>query len=144
PGPQLETRLPNRESANLPLEGGAPDFRIGRAEPPRGKLRYLNLLQDRFHCIARANPPDIGSSLTRDQYRESPRARTVTRNHMNSVENLDRALAALGRQLRIATISHDYIAVPFIVAQSNLIATVPERLADLLLRQLGLRKFDCP
>lgn len=144
PGLQLETRLPNREIANLRLERGEIDFRIGWDEQPHEKLRYLNLFQDRFVCIARANHPDIGSSLTLDQYCELPHARTVTRNHMNSVENIDRALAALGRQLRIATISHDYIAVPFIVAQSNLIATVPERLADLLLRQLGLRKFDCP
>lgn len=40
--------------------------------------------------------------------------------------------------------SHDYIAVPYIVARSDLIATVPERLADMLVKQLPIRKFDCP
>src|SRR5690606_34215092 len=98
---------------------------------PHEKLRYLNLFQDRFVCIARADHPEIRDSLTLDQYCELPHARTMTRSHMVSVEKIDRALAALGRRLRIGMVSHDYIAVPHIVAQSNLIATVPERLADI-------------
>jgi DNA-binding transcriptional LysR family regulator len=50
----------------------------------------------------------------------------------------------LVRRLNIAVVSHDYIAAPHSVAQSNLIATVPERLADLLVKQLPIRKYDCP
>ncbi len=144
PGLQLETRLPNREIANLRLERGEIDFRMGWDEQPHEKLRYVDLFQDRFVCIARANHPDVGASLSLDQYCQMRHARTVTRNHMNSVENIDRAVAALGRRLHIAAISHDYIAVLHIVAQSNLIATVPERLADLHIRQLPIRKLDCP
>jgi len=144
PGLELETRLPNREIANLRLERGEIDFRIGWDEHPSEKLRYANLFQDRFVCIARTSHPALGATLSLDQYCELEHARTVIRSHMSSVENIDRAVAALGRRLHIAMISHDYIAVPHIVSRSNLIATVPERLADLMIRQLPLRKFECP
>jgi len=144
PGIQLETRIPNREIANQRLERGEIDFRIGWDEQPSEKLRYANLFQDRFVCIARTNHPSIGTSITLDQYCQIEHARTVIRSHMSSVENIDRAVTALGRRLRIAMISHDYIAVPHMVSRSNLIATVPERLADLMVKQLSIRKFECP
>lgn len=144
PGIQLETRIPNREIANQRLERGEIDFRIGWDEQPSEKLRYANLFQDRFVCIARLNHPTLGPSLTLEQYCELQHARTVIRSHMSSVENIDHAVAALGRRLQIAVVSHDYIAVPHIVSRSNLIATVPERLADLLIKQLPIRKFECP
>jgi DNA-binding transcriptional LysR family regulator len=141
---QLESRIPNRELANQRLERGEIDFRIGWDEQPSEKLRYVNLFQDKFVCIARANHPELGGGLNLERYCDLQHARTVTRSHMRSVENIDRAVATHGRRLRIAMVSHDYIAVPHIVSQSNLIATVPERLADLLMKQLPLRKYDCP
>lgn len=144
PGIRLETRIPNRELANQRLERGEIDFRIGWDEQPSERLRYVNLFQDRFVCIARAGHPALGGPLTLDRYCELQHVRTVTRSHMRSVENIDRAVAAQGRRLNIAVVSHDYIAAPHIVAQSNLIATVPERLADLLVKQLPIRKYDCP
>lgn len=144
PGIQLETRIPNREMANQRLERGEIDFRIGWDEQPSEKLRYANLFQDRFVCIARLNHPTLSGPLTLERYCELQHARTVTRSHMRSVENIDRAVAVHGRRLRIAMVSHDYIAVPHIVSHSNLIATVPERLADLLIKQLPIRKFECP
>lgn len=144
PGIRLETRIPNRELANQRLERGEIDFRLGWDEQPSERLRYANLFQDRFVCIARTNHPALGTPLTLDRYCELQHVRTVTRSHMRSVENIDRAVAAQGKRLNIAVVSHDYIAVPHIVAQSNLIATVPERLADLLVRKLPIRKFDCP
>jgi DNA-binding transcriptional LysR family regulator len=49
-----------------------------------------------------------------------------------------------GRQIRYAVTSHDYAAVPHIVARSNLIATVPERIVDLLRRGVAIRKYECP
>jgi DNA-binding transcriptional LysR family regulator len=143
PGLQLETRIPNREMANQRLERGEIDFRMGWDEQPSEKLRYTNLFQDRFVCIARLNHP-LRGPLTLEKYCELQHARTVTRSHMSSVENIDRAVATHGKRLRIAVVSHDYIAIPHIIAQSNLIATVPERLADILVKQLPLRKFDCP
>jgi len=144
PGIQLESRIPNRELANQRLERGEIDFRFGWDEQPSEKLRYVNLFQDRFVCIARTGHPDLGGGLSLDRYCDLQHARTVTRSHMRSVENIDRAVATHGRRLRIAMVSHDYIAVPHIVSQSNLIATVPERLADMLMKRLPIRKYDCP
>jgi DNA-binding transcriptional LysR family regulator len=144
PGIQLETRAPNREVANERLERGEIDFRIGWVEAPPEKLRFSNLFADRFVCVVRANHPQVKSALTLEQFCDLPHARTVIRQPMSSAEYVDRAVAAHGRELRIAIASHDYLAVPHIVARTNLIATVPERLVEPLLKRIAIRKLECP
>jgi DNA-binding transcriptional LysR family regulator len=137
----LETHAPNREIADLRLERGEIDFRIGGVDQPPEKLRFANLFEDRFVCIARANHPRVRTRVTLDDFCAVPQVRTVIRSHMDSAEQ---AVAAYGKRIRYAVTSHDYAAVPHIVASSNFIAAVPERMVDLLMRGLPLRKFDCP
>jgi DNA-binding transcriptional LysR family regulator len=144
PGIQLETRAPNREVANERLERGEIDFRIGWVEAPPEKLRFSNLFEDRFVCVVRTNHPQVKRELTLEQFCALPHARTVIRQPMSSAEYVDRAVAAHGRELRIAIASHDYLAVPHIVARTNLIATVPERLVEPLLKRIPIRKLECP
>jgi DNA-binding transcriptional LysR family regulator len=141
PGLILETHAPNREIADLRLERGEIDFRIGGIDQPPEKLRFANLFEDRFVCIARTNHPRVRSKLTLDDFCSLPQVRTVIRSHMESAE---RAVAAYGRHVRYTVTSHDYAAVPHIVARSNLIAAVPERMVDLLMRGIAIHKFDCP
>jgi DNA-binding transcriptional LysR family regulator len=57
---------------------------------------------------------------------------------------IDEAVAALGQRLRIAVRAPDYLSVPFIVAKSNYIATVPQRLATPFLKILPLRMMPPP
>lgn len=141
PGLVLETRVPNREMSDMRLERGEIDFRIGGVDQPPEKLRFSNLFEDRFVCIARAGHPVVRSKLTLDDFCALPQVRTIIRSHMDSA---DRAVAAYGKQLRYAVTSHDYAAVPHMVARSNMIATVPERVVDLLMRGVSIRKYDCP
>jgi DNA-binding transcriptional LysR family regulator len=140
PGLDLETRVPVREMADLRLERGEIDFRIGGIDQPPEKLRVSNLFADRYVCIARVNHPVVRSKLSIEDFCQLPQVRTVIRSHLDSA---DRAVAAYGRRIRYAVTSHDYAAVPHMVARSNLIATVPERIVDLM-RGGGVRKFDCP
>jgi len=141
PGLVLETRVPNREMADMRLERGEIDFRIGGVDQPPEKLRFANLFEDRYVCIARTSHPVVRSKLSLDDFCALPQVRTVIRSHM---ESADRAVAAYGKHLTYAVTSHDYAAVPHIVARSNLIATVPERMVDLLMRGVSIRKYDCP
>jgi DNA-binding transcriptional LysR family regulator len=141
PGLTLETRVPNREMADLRLERGEIDFRIGGVDQPPEKLRFANLFEDRFVCIARAGHPVVRSKVTLNEFCALPQVRTVIRSHM---ESADRAVHAYGKRIRYAVTSHDYAAVPHIVSRSNLIATVPERIVDLLMRGVAIRKYDCP
>jgi DNA-binding transcriptional LysR family regulator len=140
PGLEIETRVSVRAMADLRLERGEIDFRIGGVEQPPEKLRFSNLFGDRYVCIARTNHPVVRTKVTIDDFCELPQVRTVIRSHMDAA---DRAVAAYGRRIHYAVTSHDYAAVPHMVARSNLIATVPERIVDLM-RGGGVRKFDCP
>lgn len=141
PGLVLDTVAPNREIADMRLERGEIDFRVGGIDQPPEKLRFANLFDDRFVCIARAHHPTVKTKLTLDDFCSLPQVRTVIRSRMESAE---RAVAAHGRRVRYAVTSHDYAAVPLIVARSNLIATVPERIVDVLAGGAQVAKFDCP
>jgi DNA-binding transcriptional LysR family regulator len=57
---------------------------------------------------------------------------------------IDEAAAALGQRLRIAVRAPDYLSVPFIVASSDVIATVPQRLAAPFLKILPIRMLPPP
>lgn len=141
PGLVLETRAPNREMADMRLERGEIDFRIGGVDQPPDKLRFGNLFEDRFVCIARTNHPAVRSRLSLEDFCALAQVRTLIRSHVDAA---DRAVAQYGKRIRYAVTSHDYAAVPHMVARSNLIATVPERMVELLVRGLAIRKYDCP
>jgi DNA-binding transcriptional LysR family regulator len=137
----LETIVPNRELADMRLERGEIDFRIGGVYEPPANLRFLTLFDDRFVCIARADHPAIRGRLTLDKFCALPHVRTAMRGQVYSA---DHAVTPHGRRIRYAVTSHDYAAVPHMVARSDLIATVPERMADLLMRGMPVRKHECP
>ena len=85
--------------------------------------------------------------MTPENYCAFPHVRTAVYRHMELTETgpvIDEAVAAFGQRLRIAVRAPDYLSVPFIVAESNLIATVPQRLATPFLKILPIRMVPPP
>ena len=111
-----------------PLDTGALDLALGPApRGPAGRLRSKPLLAERFACIARKGHPRIGKRLTAKDY--AAEGHVVVRAPAGAART-DPALADTGRTRRAAmTVTH-FLLVPEIVAGSDLIATVPERVAE--------------
>jgi DNA-binding transcriptional LysR family regulator len=111
-----------------PLETGALDFVLGAA--PRGaggRLRSERLFVERYACIARKGHPRVGKRLTVADY--SAEAHVVIRAPA-AAARIDPALADPGRTRRAAVTVTHFLLVPQIVAASDLVATLPERVAE--------------
>jgi DNA-binding transcriptional LysR family regulator len=147
PGLDLDIRVANRDMANEWLEHGEIDFRIGWVRRPLAKLHTKTLYRDKFVCLVRKDHPVIKAKLTSDAYCSVPHVRIALHRFMELTESgpiIDEAVAALGRRLRTAVRAPDYLSVPFIVAESDLIATVPQRLATPFLKILPIRMLQPP
>jgi DNA-binding transcriptional LysR family regulator len=147
PGLDLDIRVANRDMANDWLEQGEIDFRIGWVRRPLAQLHARTLYHDSFVCLVRRDHPSAKSKLTAEAYCALPHVRTAMHRYMELTETgpiIDEAVAALGQRLRIAVRVPDYLAVPFIVASSDLLATVPRRIAAPFLKILPIRMMPPP
>jgi DNA-binding transcriptional LysR family regulator len=112
-------------------------------EPP-ARLARVPVLRDRYVGIARRGHPALkGGALTATAYAALPHLLFSPRG--DPVGLIDEPLAqASGRRRRVAMTIPHVLAVPLIVARTDLVAIIAERIARLYARQLGLILFDPP
>jgi len=126
------------------LERGEVDFRIGWVRHPPVSARSKVLFRDRFACLVRRNHPVIGARLTLDQYMSLPQVRTRTSSRSEYWRAVSEAFAVHGGQPRVAFVAQDFLVVPAMVAATDLIATVPERIAVKFADQCDVRVLRPP
>lgn len=125
-----------------PLETGALDLALGPA--PRGaagRLRSERLLAERFSCIARKGHPRIGKRLTAKDY--AAEGHVVVRAPAGAART-DPALGDAGRNRRAPVTLTHFLLVPQVVAATDLIATLPERVAERLAERYPLAVYRSP
>lgn len=93
-------------------------------------------------CIASAKHPAIRGRLTLRQYAEA--AHVAVFYKATGAGIIDTLLAQKGHVRRTTVTVPHFTSVPFIVAGSDLIATVPERLARRFKQQLRLQVLPAP
>ena len=133
------------------LENGSIDLAVGYFPDLKGRL----LLQQRlfthyFLCIARADHPIAGETLSMAQFLACEHA--VVQAESRTQELFERFLSRKSIERRIALHTPHFMSLPFIVARSDLIATVPHALAlgytrsfenlKLMRPELALPRFD--
>lgn len=144
PGIDIEIRTPNHEFVRSWLENGTIDFRLGWVCNPPRMLRSRLLFQDRLVVLARQDHPTAHGRLTLSQYLELPHVRCQAGGRTSSGRVIDAAVSSHKKRLRISLLIQNYLTIPYAVAQSNMIATVPERLATSFARQLPLQILELP
>lgn len=126
------------------LATGALDLVIG---PPRGSARpagsYEKLLFDEsFTCIVRAGHPLAETKLTLARYCAAAHLLVAPRGTPGSF--VDDALAAVGRSRRVALAIPHFLVVPYVIAGSDLVATLATRVATMFAETLGLTLMPPP
>ncbi len=126
------------EHGDEELATGTLDVVLG---PPRGAARpagsYEKVMFDEsFTCILRAGHPLAASKLTLARYCALPHLLITPRGTPGSF--VDDALAALGKTRRVAVAVPHFLVVPYIVAGSDLVATLANRVATMFSETLGL------
>ncbi len=106
------------------LEDGTVDLAVGYFPD----LRSSNFFQQKlfshsFVCLVRSGNPMVGKRLTASQFLEMEHA--VVHAESRSQEMFERFLLRKGIERRVALRVSHYTSIPFIIANSDLIVTVP-------------------
>ena len=105
-------------------------------------IRSEVLLEEDNVCIASGNHPTIRSRISMRQYASERHAAVFYKSEGPGV--IDTILAQKGLARHLAVLAPHFTSVPFIVAESDLIATVPRRLAARFKRELKLQVLPVP
>jgi DNA-binding transcriptional LysR family regulator len=109
------------------MEAGVVDLAVMTPSTASPTLRTRLLFQERYVTIARRRHPRVKGKLTLDDFVALEHVVVSPRGGGFSGP-VDTALGKLGHKRRIAISSARFLFVPELVARSDLIATVPERL----------------
>jgi DNA-binding transcriptional LysR family regulator len=132
----VEVHRPDRFEDMDALEKGQDDFMIGWNLSPAPVLRSRPLFTDKIVCIARADHPDIGDSLTYEKYVELAQVQYEIPGRTTAVQLLQDRLARSGRQLNVRFRVQNFLTVAEVVANSNMIASLSDRFERCFLTQL--------
>lgn len=108
----------------------------------RGSLLAQRIMTERFVCVVREDHPRVGKRLTLDRFLELPHALITPRGAAGGI--VDTALAKLGKRRRIAAEVPHFLVAPFLIEKTDLVLTVPERVAKALAPAAKIRLLAPP
>lgn len=112
------------------LERGEADLAFGFIPQLEAGFFQQSLFEQRYLCLLRHDHPRIREQLTITQYEAEDHAtvNTVGTGHWQ----LDEEMQRQGIRRKIALRVPNYMAIPFVIEQTDMLVTLPERLADVL------------
>ncbi|MDX2090442.1 MAG: LysR substrate-binding domain-containing protein [Kofleriaceae bacterium] len=126
------------------LADGTLDLALG---PPRGEKRPAGafekvLFEESFTCLLRAKHPLAGTRLTLSRYCGLSHLMVSPRGTPGSY--VDTALERVGKSRRVALAVPHFLVVPYVIAGTDLVATLPTRIANLVADALDLVRLPPP
>jgi DNA-binding transcriptional LysR family regulator len=142
PGVHLEVRPWGLQQVPKSLQSGEVDLMIGFYDEVPAHHRETLLFDEHYVCIARKKHPGLGRKPTLKSW--LAQKHVLVSQKGNSPGTVDRVLAARDLKRTIgARVSH-FLLVPTLVAQTDLVAAVNERVATAFVESLSLRVFAPP
>jgi DNA-binding transcriptional LysR family regulator len=139
---RLQLRPWSLHEAPPELARGEIDLMLGFYDklPPN---HYEQLLfEDEYVCVVRRRHPTVKTKLSLAQYLALSHVLVSSRS--DSLGSVDRALLALGKKRTIgARVSH-FMTVPVLIAQTDFVAALDRRVAQVFAAPLGLKLFAPP
>lgn len=139
PGMQLFVDYMSAGQANRLLGGPNLDFMIGVLPTKNPAYIAEPLGVDRFVVIAHRTHPEIGQNLSREQYVRLEHVRIPFYAGI-----VDENLRNQGVSRNFSIELDNVWSVPFVVSRSNLLATIPERIAFVFKEFCQLNVFTMP
>lgn len=128
PGVRLEVRSLDLQLVSMQMESGEVDLCITGLQNAAPGLHLRPLYTERLVSVVRRDHPGVGAQLTLDKFCSLEHIQVSLRGSGFSTR-IDEALAALGRKRRARLAVPHFLLVPEIVARSDMISSLPERLA---------------
>ena len=142
PGVRLQLKPWSLHEAPPELARGEIDLMLGFYDklPPHHHEQLL--FEDEYVCVVRRRHPTVKSKLSLAQY--CALSHVLVSSRSDSPGSVDRALALLGKKRAIgARVSH-FMTVPVLIAQTDFVAALDRRVAEVFATPLGLKLFPPP
>jgi DNA-binding transcriptional LysR family regulator len=109
------------------LDAGEFDLALGTGFRETARVRSERLFGERFRCVARRGHPRVSKQLTARAYAAEPHVIVSPADIL--LAKLDPALSDPGRKRRAGVVVPHFLIAAEIAAHSDLVATLPERVA---------------
>ena len=127
PGVKIEVvRIPIRD-IHTALEAGELDLAIGFLPGLTTGMRQQSLFREHYVCMMRADHPVIGARISEKQFRQS--AHVLVSYAGTGHQVIEETFIKEGLNARIAARVPHFLVVPMILARTELVVTVPSRVA---------------
>lgn len=129
PGVRLEVKPIDFLQMAKQLEAGDVDVCITALRNAPPSMHARPLYTEPLMCVVRRNHPEIRERVTMEQFCRLEHVAAAPSGGGTFVGQTDEALAVAGRSRRIRLTVPHFLMVPEIIARSDMIAVLPERLA---------------
>ncbi|HWJ93999.1 MAG TPA: LysR family transcriptional regulator [Telluria sp.] len=143
PGLELQVLTARAQLGLGMLESNQVELIAGYYPEPAANLRTRFLFEEKVVCLVRAGHPCLRRPWNLDAYLAFAHVNLAAHTRHFS-ERIDRALAGLNRSRRIGLTLSSYLACPFAVGNSDLVATVPHSVAKALAKPGGAVILEAP
>ena len=144
PGISILQRPANPNKVVTWMESGQVDLGIGYLPMPPENLHARPLFQDEQVCIVRKNHPALKHRLTTELYAELVHVAVSPGGAGLYGTRIDQVLSSHGIRRRIGLTLPSFLALPYVVSQTDYIATVPSRIAKHFAQKLELQIITSP
>jgi DNA-binding transcriptional LysR family regulator len=141
PGVDLVVRPATNEVAAR-LEEGAFDVAIGPITDAPPALVVVRAFDDAFECVVRKGHPKVGKRLELADFIALPHVVVAPRGLRPS--HVDVALSRIGQRRRVGVLVPHFLMAPHVVARSDMVLTLPRRLANIACAALPLVRHAPP
>lgn len=139
----LKTVIMSSTALELALESGTVDLAIGLfPDLKRASFYQQRLFQHPFVCIVRQDHPSIGRRMTLAQFLSASHA-VVEAEGRNS-EVFERMLERRGLERRVMLRIPHFLSIPMVIADSDLVVTIPRVLGEVFARMTNIRVVAPP
>jgi DNA-binding transcriptional LysR family regulator len=142
PGVRLEAVAADLEHIADALGAGAIDIAVGFLPALGPPIARRALFRDPYLCLMRAAHPAAGARLTRKRFQEASHVLVTYRGGGHRV--IEEALERAGVSRRIALRVPHFTVVPMVLERTDLILTLPARVARLYERQGKFKTLPPP
>ena len=144
PGIRFEFRGMGKDAAVLALERDDADIWLGFARQLPAHLESILLFEETYKAISRMRHPRISADMAVDLDTYCTEGHVLAAPGGTTGGIVDKTLRAAGRQRTVAVMTTSFLSALDVVSRTDLIATVPARLAKAQAKNFELNIHDPP
>lgn len=121
---------------------GSTEMVIGRFTDPPDNMVVQHLMDDGLACVVRAGHPEIGDSISKEQYERLKHVNVLPPGRLRA--GLFQALEQRGLRREVAVSVTHFLAVPEMIAATDYCTTLPSQICRRLARDPRLKILPAP